>query len=70
MCCTPGPDWSEPLSYLGEEAAYQVKEGVAEVQLPSLVGVVEVVEEAYLDHRELVVAEVAFQAREEVEGGH
>lgn len=47
--------------------ACQVREVVVVVRLPSLVGVAG---EAYLDRRAVVVAEVAFQAREEVEEVH
>lgn len=57
---------------MGEEVevACRVREGVVGVHHPSLVGVVEVVGEPFLDHRALVAAAVVvvvpFQVREAV----
>lgn len=68
---TPGPGYSEPLSCLGEvevEVACQVREVVAVVRHPSLVGVAEGVGEECLDRRVVAVevVVVVFQAREVV----
>lgn len=70
----PGPGCTEPQSCLGEEEVEvpcRVREVAVVVRHQTLIGVVEVVGEACLDRRAVVVVEVeVFQAREEVVGVH